>query len=104
MSKQLTTILLSIGLAALLAVLVITSIFTIRMTAPARPAADVPESDSTQPPAAFQPGLAEENGYIFFYNEDGSRFSDGIKQLGEDVYYFLSNGAACTLFSTAGCG
>ena len=46
-------------------------------------------------------GLMEENGYTYFYNEDGSQFTGGFKGIstadGIEYYYFLPNGRA---FST----
>jgi len=99
MHQSRATILLTAALVILLVLLVFTSVHAINITSAADPAilesTELPEEE----PAAKQ-GLVAESGHIYFYNDDGTLFTDGYKALpnGEstDYYYFLSNGQAYT--------
>ncbi|MBR5570196.1 MAG: hypothetical protein IKW10_04800, partial [Oscillospiraceae bacterium] len=51
---------------------------------------DIPVTEPEEP--AIQQGLVVENGNTYFYNEDGTLFTEGYKQVtvdGEDYYYFF---------------
>ncbi|MBR5570679.1 MAG: hypothetical protein IKW10_07300, partial [Oscillospiraceae bacterium] len=51
---------------------------------------DIPITEPEEP--AIQQGLVVENGNTYFYNEDGTLFTEGYKQVtvdGEDYYYFF---------------
>ena len=64
-----------------------------------------PETETVSP--ALEPldvqikqGLVEENGFLYFYNDDGTLFTQGYKVIETDGncdrYYFLGNGQAFT--------
>ena len=96
------TILLSASLVVLLVLLVFTSIYSIRVTAPAASdEAAAPEEKHTAPKETTpgKQGLVTENGSICFY-DGGSLFTGGYKEISDgettDYYYFLPNGQAFT--------
>ena len=59
-----------------------------------------PAQEPAQEPAAPKQGLVEENGAIYFYQEDGTLFTDGYKAVTTDgttrYYYFQEDGTAFT--------
>jgi len=91
-----TTLLLTVALVLLLVLLVVTSVHTVHLTSGAAP---VPEAENPVPvetePAPRQ-GLVAENGGLYFYNQDGTLFTGGYKELNGDHYFFLPNGQAFT--------
>ena len=96
MHQTRTTILLSVALVFLLVLLVFTSIHAMNFPSVAEP---VITDISVAAPAAKQ-GLVTENGHLYFYNEDGTLFTGGYKELSNgdttDYYYFLPSGQAYT--------
>lgn len=60
---------------------------------------EIPEEGGQQNPPVNQ-GITEENGYIYFYNEDGTLFTDGYKEVTVDgaakYYFFQEDGTAFT--------
>lgn len=74
-------------------------------TEPLIPEETIPEAPAATEAAAVQTpvirqGLTKEDGSLYYYNADGTRFHSGIKEVVEeastDLYYFLSNGKAFT--------
>lgn len=101
MSKPQATFLLSVALVILLALLVFTSMWTIRLTSQEGSAQITLVSSAAPADApALKQGLITESGHTYFYNQDGTLFTDGYKELTTDgqtrVYYFLPNGQAFT--------
>lgn len=92
-----TTLLLTAALILSLILLALTSLYTIRMTSGPVPVPDTKSTVSAETAPAARQGLAEENGYLYFYNQDGTRFTDGYKELDNgDIYFFLPSGQAFT--------
>ena len=92
---------LYILLGFLLVLLVLTCVFTIRITSPATSVMAEPKPVSpAETGLSEQSGLVADGSSICFYTEDGSRFTGGYKELVTDgqsvVYYFLPNGQAFT--------
>ena len=60
----------------------------------------VPVTENITPPTVKQ-GITEENGKIYFYNEDGTLFKEGYKEVSDSnnnikYYYFQDDGSAFT--------
>lgn len=102
MRKWQATLLLAAALAVLIVLLVCTSFYAIRFGSGAEPTdtgATEPEAPTETEGAAHR-GLVTENGCIYYYNADGTLFTEGYLEVknGEtvDYYYFLPNGQAFT--------
>ena len=92
-----TTLLLTASLVLSLVLLVLTSLYTIRMTSGPVPVPEVENIAPAETVPATRQGLVEENGSLYFYNQDGTRFTDGYKELDNGgIYFFLPSGQAFT--------
>lgn len=104
MRKSQATVLLTAALAVLMVLLVYTSSLAVTVPDVTEPTdTGVSETKASEPAeveSVVHRGLVTENGCIYYYNEDGTLFTEGYLEVdsGEttDYYYFLPNGQAFT--------